>query len=207
MYKQAAFYLDIASCSGCKTCMVACLDGHSLPADILLRRVIEVSGGSWVSAPDGSCAQDIFASYISISCNHCLKPPCVSHCPSGAMRKNPQGIVLIDQDKCVRCRTCESVCPYKAPRYYKEHARMTKCDFCFSRLQNGKKPLCVEACPMRALHFGEYEELRKLHGSKTVPCPLPDPALTKPCLVLSPARHQKYDSENNLGIISNPEEI
>ena len=83
---------------------------------------------------------------------------------------------------------------------------MTKCDFCEDRLEAGLNPLCVDACPMRALHFGEYEELKSRFGNAGHVAPLPDPALTLPCLVVKPPRNaQPIGSQ--LGKIVNPEEM
>ncbi len=206
MYKQPAFYFDMTACSGCKTCMVACMDGHDLPVSTLWRRVAEYAGGSWSRQPGNTFGQNVFSYYLSISCNHCLNPVCVQACPTTAMNKNAQGIVSVDHNKCVGCRYCEMNCPYSAPQFNAALGKMTKCDFCFSRLQKDEAPLCVASCPMRALKFGEYEDLKKQYGDADHAAPLPDPAIAKPCLVLTPCRSAKPIGSRD-GMLSNPEEM
>ena len=148
----------------------------------------------------------MFSYYTSVSCNHCQNPVCVKVCPTTAMHKDEQGIVSVDPDKCVGCRYCEWNCPYSAPQYDKQMGRMTKCDFCKDRLAAGLKPLCVEACPMRAIHFGEYEDLKKQFGDAVHVAPLPEQSVTSPCLVITPP-HNAQPVGSNMGSIRNPEEM
>lgn len=206
MLKQPAFYIDMAACSGCKTCMVACMDGHELPVGVKWRRVTEYAGGEWVRRRDNTFGQNVFAYYLSISCNHCEDPVCVKVCPTTAMHRNEHNIVVVDHDKCVGCRYCEWNCPYSAPQFNADLGQMTKCDFCFSRLLKGETPLCVASCPMRALKFGEFEELQKIYGPPTHIAPLPDPALTRPCLALTPSRNARPGNSGD-GFQANPEEV
>ena len=113
---QYGFHMNSSACAGCKTCQVACKDKHDLDLGIRWRRVYEVSGGDWVQ--DGPAwLPNVFAYNLSISCNHCKNPVCVSVCPTQAMHKRKDGIVAIDQDKCIGCRYCEWACPYGAPQY------------------------------------------------------------------------------------------
>ncbi|MBW1889568.1 MAG: 4Fe-4S binding protein, partial [Deltaproteobacteria bacterium] len=137
MLKRPAFYLDTQICTGCKTCIIACKDKHDLPAGVRWRRVVEFTGGDWDCLPDGTFNQNVFAYYISVSCNHCQDPVCVKACPSKAMHQDDHGIVTVDPEKCVGCRYCEWVCPYSAPQFDKKLGRMTKCDFCREDLQQG----------------------------------------------------------------------
>ena len=206
MLKQPAFFLDMTACTGCKTCMIACIDGNDLPQGVLWRRVAEYSGGGWAAQPDNTFTQSVFAYYVSVSCNHCANPVCVKACPTTAMHQTPEGFVRVDTNKCVGCRYCEQNCPYSAPQYNAEKGTMSKCDFCYARQQKGETPWCVAACPMRALHFGEYEELVKKYGNAAHIAPLPDPALTGPRLVINPARHAKALGSRE-GRLSNPEEV
>lgn len=200
--KQPAFFIDLTACTGCKTCM----DGHDLPEDVVWRRVAEYCGGDWSKQPNNCFNQDVFAYYMSISCNHCEEPVCVEVCPTTAMHREPGGIIAVDHDKCVGCRYCEWNCPYSAPQYNAAIGKMTKCDFCQDRLEAGLNPLCVDACPMRALHYGEYEELKAKFGDTGHIAPLPHPGLTKPHLVVRPPRNAQPIG-STLGKISNPEEM
>lgn len=115
--KQYGFYVDSSRCSGCKTCQVSCKDNKDLEVGPKLRRVYEYGGGSWVKEGE-SWHHDTFTYYLSIACNHCDEPACVSGCPTGAMHKRKDdGLVLVDGSVCVGCRYCEMRCPYGAPQF------------------------------------------------------------------------------------------
>ena len=206
MIKSPAFFIDMQICTGCKTCMVACKDKNDLDPGLRWRRVYEFSGGDWVAEADGTFTQDVFAYYVSVSCNHCRDPICVEACPSRAMHKNESGIVLIDSKKCVGCRYCEWACPYSAPQFDFSNGIMTKCDFCQTQIQEDKDPCCVEACPTHALSFGDYDDLLALHGKQALVAPLPPPEITSPNLVIMPHKQAKSPNNTN-GLIQNPEEV
>ncbi|EHC84854.1 Anaerobic dimethyl sulfoxide reductase chain B [Salmonella enterica subsp. enterica serovar Uganda str. R8-3404] len=121
--KQYGFYVDSSRCSGCKTCQVSCKDNKDLDVGPKLRRVYEYGGGSWVKEGE-SWHHDTFTYYLSIACNHCDEPVCVSGCPTGAMHKRKEdGLVVVDDSVCVGCRYCEMRCPYGAPHYRAYHFR------------------------------------------------------------------------------------
>jgi anaerobic dimethyl sulfoxide reductase subunit B (iron-sulfur subunit) len=180
---QLGFLIDSSSCSGCKACQVACKDAHDLEAGRLWRRVATVEGGDWVRQ-GAAWTTTAFAYSVSMSCMHCEKAACVDACPSGAMQKQADGVVTIAADRCIGCRYCEWVCPYGAPRYDAAARRMSKCDFCRDERAAGRPPVCVAACPMRALDFGELADLERRHGVTRDLYPLPDSAQTKPSVVI-----------------------
>ena len=128
MIKNPAFYFNSELCTGCKACMIACIDKHNLNKGVLWRRVLEYSGGEWLPVGD-AYEQNVFAYYVSLSCNHCENPVCAEACPTQAMHKDENGIVSVDPDRCVGCRYCEWNCPYGAPQFDPERKKMTKCDF------------------------------------------------------------------------------
>ncbi|MDL2272467.1 4Fe-4S dicluster domain-containing protein [Desulfovibrio sp. OttesenSCG-928-I05] len=203
--KHPAFYMDSSACTGCKTCMVACVDGRNLPEGVLWRRVAEYSGGDWIRGADGSWSHSVFAYYVSVSCNHCEAPACMAVCPAQAVSKDENGIVRIDPALCTGCGRCRKHCPYSAPCFDKKLRVMTKCDGCADRLAAGKQPLCVESCPMRALRFGEYEELKERFGDAGHIAPLPEQALTRPRLLFTPPR--AAGTHTSRGTVANPEEM
>lgn len=205
MPKRPAFYLDTQICTGCKTCMVACKDKNDLGPGVRWRRVVEYSGGEWLPMPDGTFRQDVFAYYISVSCNHCVEPICVEVCPTTAMNQDESGIVTVDESKCMGCKYCEWACPYGAPQYQVESGRMSKCDFCRDELKAGGIPACVAACPTRALRFGEFDELQQDSGGQKAIAPLPDQGLTEPGAVFMPHKMGK-PINSKAGCIANPEE-
>lgn len=190
---QYGFYFDASKCTGCKTCMVACKDKNNLPVGMNFRRVTEFSGGNWrQDRATGAWHQDAFAYYLSISCNECSDPACVKVCPTKAHFKRAEdGLVLIDPKKCIGCGACLAACPYGAPQLDREARKMRKCDTCLDRREKGLNPVCVDACPQRALDFGPIDELRKKYGDSAAIAPLPDASVTKPNLVIHPTKSAK----------------
>jgi sulfite dehydrogenase (quinone) subunit SoeB len=96
------------------------------------------------------------------SCLHCETPACVTVCPTGASYKRAEdGIVLVDEDKCIGCKLCSWACPYGAREYSAVEGVMKKCTLCVDRIYNThlpeeeRQPACVQACPTKARHFGD----------------------------------------------------
>ena len=198
--------LILPSALAVKPARIACKDNKDLDIGPKLRRVYEYGGGSWVKSGN-TWKQSVFNYYLSISCNHCSNPTCVDGCPTGAMNKREQdGLVVVDQKKCVGCRYCEMRCPYGAPQFDEAQKVMTKCDGCFDRVEEGLQPVCVDSCPQRALEFGDIEELRAKYGSKNEIAPLPDARLTSPNLIVR-AHPDGRPSGDTEGSIQNPREV
>ena len=206
MANKLGFYFNATVCTGCKACQVACKDKSDLPVGVNWRRVAEYTGGEWVTNPDGTVEQNVFAYYTSIACNHCTNPICVEVCPTQAMHQREDGIVMVDESKCIGCRYCEWACPYAAPQFNEEVGVMTKCNFCYDYLDEGKSPACVAACPSRALFFGDIDELRAEHGELAEIAPLPPADITEPNLVIEP-HHNAKPIGSPSGKLINPEEV
>ena len=159
---QMGIYFDQTRCTGCYTCMVACKDWYDIDAGpVNLMRVRCIESGTF---------PELFAAYLASPCYHCANPLCVQACPEGAITKREDdGIVVVDRDKCVgvdKCpRKCLKACPWHAPQFGPEAgAKMQKCDLCADRLEVGQAAICVEACPMFALEVGPIEALREKYG-------------------------------------------
>ena len=182
---QYGFYIDLVKCTGCKTCVIACKDAHSLSVGTNYRKVIEFVEGNWKKDANGAWVQDVRGYYVPIACNECANPACVKVCPTKAhFKRESDGIVLIDEKKCIGCGACAKACPYGAPVLNETAHKMHKCDACVDRLAQGLLPICVEACPQRAIEFGEISELRKKYGENADIAPLPSSNTTKPSLVI-----------------------
>jgi nitrate reductase beta subunit len=99
--------------------------------------------------------ENTFMMYLPRLCEHCLNPSCVAACPSGSIYKREEdGVVLIDQDKCRGWRMCVSACPYKKIYYNWSTGKAEKCIFCYPRLEAGQPTVCSETCVGRIRYLG-----------------------------------------------------
>jgi anaerobic dimethyl sulfoxide reductase subunit B (iron-sulfur subunit) len=159
---QIGFYIDQTRCTGCFTCIVACKDWNDVPA----------GSASWmrVTTLERGRYPDTFVAFFPTPCFHCDKPLCVDACPVNAIFKRKEdGIVLIDQGKCLGKESCsmfcKEACPYGAPQFRDEkNTKMEKCNFCVERWGKGQKPICVEACRTYALDAGPIDQLVNKYG-------------------------------------------
>lgn len=176
---QLGFYFSQEECIGCKACQVACNDRNDLPAGTVYRRVLHFETGEYPNA-------QLF--HHSMACNHCENPACVENCPTLAMHKADDGTVVHDDDLCIGCGICIMACPYGVPVMLDEERIANKCDSCKPLRDAGQNPVCVDACPMRCLEFGDLDELRAKHGDSLVTeLPyLPSASLTKPSMLIDP---------------------
>ncbi len=141
--EQYRFHVDMAGCIGCKCCVVACNEQNGNPASINWRRVAEIEGG-WYPHTQRA--------YLSMGCNHCVEPTCLTGCPVDAYTKEPlSGIVRHSADACIGCQYCTWNCSYGVPQYNPERGVVGKCDMCHGRLELGQAPACVSACPEGAI--------------------------------------------------------
>jgi molybdopterin-containing oxidoreductase family iron-sulfur binding subunit len=155
---------DLRTCDGCKTCTLACQAEHYLPQNVEWLKVYSTVGA------DGK------TTYLPKPCMMCEDPPCQAVCPVGATFRTDEGLVLIDQDVCIGCRTCMAACPYES-RYFNTSAGPTppkqpfprspewpvpqvvgtvgKCMFCAARLPAGMLPACAANCGMGVIYIGD----------------------------------------------------
>lgn len=141
--------IRVDKCIGCRRCMNACVSTNSVPDYGWRTRVLEKE----VSDAIGQKGE-----FIPILCNQCNNPPCVRACPVTATYKNKQnGIVMMNNKKCIGCKICIAACPYDARYYNEEKGAIDKCDFCFeSKLSRGEKNVaCSVICPADVRVFGD----------------------------------------------------
>ncbi len=205
--RQYAFLVDTDKCINCKACAVACKEKQNLKLGYKYRKIYSNSAGSWSLDGDGVCTpSNVFSYALSVACNHCVKPACLSVCPAGAIGKRSDGIVFIDKSLCIGCGTCASACPYSAPSLDRAAMKAGKCDFCREYIDAGEPPVCVAACSMRALSYGEFDQLKSMHPEAVQQvAPLPSPSQTNPSLLVIP--HSKYQSGMTVIQYNMPEEI
>ncbi|MGH8080436.1 MAG: 4Fe-4S dicluster domain-containing protein [Lysobacter sp.] len=136
---------------------------EALPiADPVRGSAANAAAVSGCTSANAGAPQPAMTLHFPRSCLHCEQPACVTVCPTGASYKRAEdGIVLVDEDKCIGCKLCSWACPYGAREYSPVEGVMKKCTLCIDRIYNEnleeseRQPACVQACPTRARHFGD----------------------------------------------------
>ncbi len=169
--------VDVERCIGCDTCAIACKTENNLPDDVWWNRVWTVGGAEQHTPAPTEGRPTMW--FLTVACQHCENPPCVPVCPTGAtFKRDEDGVVLIDYDKCIGCGACVEACPYDGVRTRnadqidhanpfalggyavqpQQPATVSKCTFCEQRLAEDRLPACVEVCPARARFFGDLDD-------------------------------------------------
>ena len=168
--------IDLSRCIGCNTCAVACKVSNNLPKDVWWN-VVHTEGRDFADTSKGTYGGEMQLSWLPVNCMHCENAVCEEVCPTGATVKRDDGIVTVDAQTCIGCKSCITACPYDVrrlienePEYYlelpigdpaaKSHKGGTveKCDFCAGRIDRGEKPACMELCPGRARYWGDLDD-------------------------------------------------
>jgi tetrathionate reductase subunit B len=109
---------------------------------------------SWVEVKEQGSYPKTKRDFLPKLCNHCDDPPCVPVCPVYATSVRKDGTVVVDEDKCIGCKTCITACPYNARYSNPDKGIAQKCDFCLHRISKGVVPACVNTCPANTRVFG-----------------------------------------------------
>ncbi|MBI9079302.1 MAG: 4Fe-4S dicluster domain-containing protein [Pseudodesulfovibrio sp.] len=141
---------DKKRCIACDACLVHCKVKNKVPIGISLNRLIAEGP---IADKDGNPT----AKLKYQPCMHCKKPECVSACPTGAMYKREDGLVLVNEDLCDGCKACIAACPWQVPVFNDLTGRILKCDYCVDRVDAGGTPACVTGCTTNALTFVRSE--------------------------------------------------
>lgn len=175
--RKFVMVIDLAKCKNARKCVEVCQKGHHLPKSqeflkVYLLQDSEKTSPYWFPKP----------------CFHCDNPLCVSVCPVGATYKRTDGIVLVDNERCIGCKFCMTGCPYSARvfawKHYPEYdedkepyspeasspgkeGTVSKCDFCPDLIRVGKLPYCASSCPMGVIYFGDVDEDTVTNGTET----------------------------------------
>lgn len=167
---RLAMLIDLTRCIGCDACTLACKQENGTPMDVFFARVLNIEAGTYPNTK---------RVYLPMLCYHCENPACLKACPNKAIFRRPDGVVLIDQDRCRGTGACVSACPYgnvflqseehwylnADERYESDFVKprlrpgvARKCTYCVHRVDEGLDPACVVACPTTARIFGDLDD-------------------------------------------------
>ncbi len=139
------FVVDLANCIGCQTCRLACRDrAESAIGDGVLCDPLQIVVG------EGGIYPEPHLTFRVVHCFHCAEPACEAACSVGALTRGEDGWVCLDDAMCIGCGACVDACPFGAVEQLPS-GKAAKCDGCADELLAGRAPVCVRACPMRAL--------------------------------------------------------
>jgi Fe-S-cluster-containing dehydrogenase component len=174
--KKWVMVVDLSKCRNARNCVTACQSAHHLRPHEYHMNTLAMQE-----------SKDTAPYFMPKNCQHCDNPPCVSVCPVDATYKRPDGIVLIDNERCIGCRFCMAACPYSARMFHWQEPQMaaedkdltydvelnvphkkgtiSKCLFSADCLRIGKLPYCVSACPNGVYYFGDQNEDAVTNGT------------------------------------------
>lgn len=150
--KRFAMVLDTRACIDCKACTVACKAENQVPLGRENHR-------NWVTEEQLRGKFPLLGqSYTPGQCMHCGNTPCKKVCPTSATGQNQDGIITVDDKRCIGCKYCMTACPYDARYYNEETGAVDKCTFCAHRIYIGRLPACVDTCPTKVRVFGDLND-------------------------------------------------
>jgi len=177
--REYVMVIDLAKCRNARICVDVCQRMHNLPPE-----------DEWIKVFYMQDSEDTAPYWFPKPCFHCNSPSCVNVCPVGATFKRLDGLVLIDNERCIGCKFCMAACPYSSRVFnwrepeikdtMKDHhgaietgvpqkvGTVGKCDFCPDMARMGKLPGCIEACPNGVLYYGDKHEDLVSNGTETV---------------------------------------
>ena len=177
--KKMVMVIDLSKCRNARKCVTGCQKMHYLPAHV-----------EWMKLYLMHDNKDTSPYWFPKPCLHCNNPPCVKVCPVGATFKRTDGIVLVDNERCIGCKFCMAACPYSSRVFNWSEPNVTpeeieteysvetstpgkigtvgKCDFCPDMVRKGKLPACVTSCPNGVIYYGDKNLDTVTNGEETV---------------------------------------
>jgi Fe-S-cluster-containing dehydrogenase component len=182
--RRWAFGVNVNKCIGCLRCVEACKAENNVPRNAhqfrtWVERYVHIEGEESMRIDSQQDPVNIQASgsekeyrfanryqdakvdkafFVPKLCNQCSNPACVQVCPVGATYRTQDGVVLVDDKRCIGCRYCVQACPYGARYFDEQRGVPDKCTWCYHRITKGLQPACVDACPTGARVFGDMRD-------------------------------------------------
>lgn len=178
---EKARLMDISKCMGCRGCQVACKQWNGLPAE--KTKFFAATGGyqnpaglsptTWyvVKFYEQMTKGGVKWRFRAHTCMHCTDAACIEVCPAepkAMCRDAATGFVYVEEDRCVGCGSCVEACPFGVPHVDEKKEKSVKCDGCIDRVEQGREPACVKACPADAISFGDLSEMKAKAQTKAV---------------------------------------
>ncbi len=158
MTRKFAMFIDEDLCWGCDACELACKQENNPP-----------EGSRWIRVRTRGVQKingKLKLTYSPARCLQCSRPPCKEACPVGAIYQRSDGIVLINSEACIGCKKCIEACPFGVMQFNTEKEVAEKCHLCYHRIDQGRRPACVDVCIGRCIYFGEIGQLLAQLGEK-----------------------------------------
>ncbi|MEJ2248511.1 MAG: 4Fe-4S dicluster domain-containing protein [Candidatus Lokiarchaeota archaeon] len=152
MSKRYGFIIDQERCIGCDACTIAC-NIEREGSQWFIK--VETQNSNQKDTPTGKFPK-LDMIFLPKLCNHCEDPPCLKSCPVEAISKRNDGIVVIDEEKCIGCKDCVEACPYRVMYFDENRSLAEKCNLCAHRIDIGLKPFCAVCCEGQAIYFGDF---------------------------------------------------
>jgi tetrathionate reductase subunit B len=147
--KRYAMAFDLARCTGCHACSVACKVENRVPLGSFRTKVYYYDQGAF---------PEVRRHFLPVVCMQCEDAPCLKACPTQSITRGEDGVVRINTGTCTGNGKCEEACPYGAIYVNALTHKADKCDFCSHRLEAGMPPACVETCPGETIVFGDLND-------------------------------------------------
>ncbi|MGE5841528.1 MAG: 4Fe-4S dicluster domain-containing protein [Deltaproteobacteria bacterium] len=193
---QKGWLIQLDKCIGCDSCSIACKSENNtrpvsspLPFKNGRRFLPDHVSYRWVVKKEGGVYPNPSLTFVTCACNHCQHPACMASCPvsdannpsnesNAIFKRAADGIVLINQDVCIGCKSCIQSCPYGAPQFNSKTGKVEKCTFCVHRQEAGFLPACVTTCVGNAIQLVENFNVNESGMNR--PEGFSDPSLTVP---------------------------
>jgi Fe-S-cluster-containing dehydrogenase component len=172
--------IDLAICNGCHNCQISCKDEHVDNDWTPIAKPQPDTGHFWMKVTDivQGTVPNVQVTYHHSICQHCDDAPCIDACNAHAIYKRPDGIVIIDPEKCKGNQLCLEACPYENVIYFNDDLNIAqKCTFCAHLIDRGwTETRCSDACPTGAFTFGDEDDPQikgKMAGAELLKPELP----------------------------------